>query len=122
MTDLTIILPLPPEALHPNGRTRNYSYRAALIRKARGDAKLVASIATADRKPLIRAWIDSTWYMPRRRDEDGLIGWLKPYIDGLADAGVVVNDSGVTLTTPVQVTGKTANGKREVVLTVRNDE
>jgi len=58
-----------------------------------------------------------TFHMPRRRDEDGLIAWLKPVFDGLQDAGVITNDSALTIGRVEQVTGKKAAG-RKMVLTI----
>lgn len=115
---ITVTLPLPPEILHPNGRTRSHGYRASMVRKARGEARLIGQQA-ANGAPLLKAAIRSTWYMPRRRDEDGLLAWLKPYIDGLCDAGLIKNDSGVTLLPPTQITGA-AGQERKVVLTIES--
>lgn len=98
---MLIDLPLPHKLLHPNGRTRKHLYRAALITKARGDAKLAGIAARYDanqRHPWKRATLAATFYVKHHNDmdEDGLIAWLKAYRDGLADAGIVENDRGIT--------------------------
>lgn len=114
---VNIELPLPPEVLHPNGRTRNYGYRAALVSKARGEAAFMARQAMKG-DPFKRAEIQATFYMPRRRDEDGLNSWLKNYADGLQSV-VIHNDSGLSWQRPIQHTGKASGGRRGVVLTIR---
>lgn len=111
-----VTLPLPPDVLHPNARTRNYRYRAAMVKKARDESRFLAGRAWNGRSPLPAATVKATFYMPRRRDGDGLNSWLKPYLDGLADAGIVANDSAFTLLPPSQVTGKDAG--RKVVLRI----
>ena len=117
---LEITLPLPPEVLHPNGRTRNHKYRAAMVKKTRGEAALLAKAAAPDPATLMIPWtkatIQATFYLPRKRDQDGLIAWLKSYADGLQDAGIILNDSGFTWLPPIQHTGKLAG--RRVVLRI----
>lgn len=120
MTDkIHITLPLPPEQLHPNGRTRNHGYRAALVRRARGEACMVAKGFTFQCE---LASVHATFYMPRRRDEDGLAAWLKSYLDGFQDAGIVTNDSAFSAIGVSQVTGKEADGERKVILTIERLE
>ena len=111
MIELT--LPLPPNVLHPNGRTRNVKWRASLVKKARSEAALVARMQ-APAVPFKRAKVHATFYHPRERDDDGLIAWLKSYLDGLQDAGIIENDRGFTLLPPVQIMGK----ERKVVLRI----
>lgn len=107
---MLIDLPLPHRLLHPNGRTRKPLYRAALIKRARQDAKLAGIAARYDahqRQPWDRATLAATFYVQHHQnmDEDGLMGWLKAYRDGLADAGIVTNDRGFTNAPPVLVKG-----------------
>lgn len=116
---LEISLPLPHERLHPNAsRGRSLGYRASLVRGQRGTAKLSALHALAGRPaPLWKAaTCRATFYLQRRRDEDGLIAWLKSTLDGLQDAGIVCNDSRLRAPTVEQITGRQANGERGVVL------
>src|SRR5262245_46359261 len=101
---MTITFPLPPQVLHPNGRTRNHRYRSAMVKKTRKEAAFVARMQRPPR-PYVKATVQATFYMPRRRDGDGLNAWIKPILDGLQDAGIVANDSGITLLPPEQVTG-----------------
>lgn len=119
MNTITIELPLPNNVIHPNGRTRNYGYRATLIRKARAEAGIVAKLAKVESCPWEVATVHPTFYMARSRDEDGLYSWLKPYLDGIADAGIVVNDSVFRQGAIEQVTGK--NVDRKVVLRIERN-
>ena len=80
---ITFTLPLPPEKLHPNARPV-WQEKSRLVKKARGEACFVAS-AVAPHVPWEAALLHVTFYLKRRRDEDGLISWLKAYIDGIQD-------------------------------------
>lgn len=107
---MLVDLPLPHKLLHPNGHTRSYMAKARLIKKARGDAKLAGLAARYidnQKWPFKRARLSATFYVKHHQDmdEDGLSAWLKPYRDGLADAGIVENDSGFTNAVPVLVKG-----------------
>lgn len=113
---ITLELPLPAQVLHPNGRTKNHRYRAVMVKKARSDAALVGRFSRNETCPWSAATIHATFYMPRKRDDDGLIGWLKSYRDGLADAQIVLNDSAFRMGDVEQVTGKDAG--RKVVLRI----
>ena len=117
MNGLTIELPLPAEHLHPNKRSRNHAFMARLVRDARETARWVTNGHTPrDFKPFGKCTLRATFYMPRRRDDDGLVSWLKPYRDGIADAGIVENDSQITMLPPEQITGKKAG--RKVVIRI----
>jgi Holliday junction resolvase RusA-like endonuclease len=93
--ELVVVLPLPAGKLHPNG-TRNRMERHRLTAERR-DA-VCALVRTAGRRePMERAETEAVFYYAtdRRRDSDGAASWLKATWDGIADAGVVVNDSGL---------------------------
>lgn len=113
---IVITLPLPPEEIHPNKRTRNHKYHGVLVKETRGDAHLIARGRRPQSCPWKTAELQATFYMPRKRDEDGLIAWLKSTIDGITDAGIIVNDSGFRIVPVRQVTGK--REKRRVVITL----
>lgn len=83
-----MIIPIPPKVLHPNARTRNFRYRAAMAKKARGDAMAVALAAGLRiAGPVV---MHATWYHRqrcfRRHDDDNLTAWLKASRDGIAEA------------------------------------
>jgi hypothetical protein len=97
---VVIELPLPHNILHPNGGSRHHHAKVArLVKDARGNANLCALSALGRRAA--PAWesarLDAAWYFDvkrlRKHDDDNLTAWLKPYRDGLADAGLVPNDS-----------------------------
>lgn len=117
METITLTLPLPPEVLHPNGRTKKHGYRAAMVRKTREESCWVARHRVLSTCPWDKASVQLVYYMPRRRDEDGLIAWAKSSQDGIADAGIIANDSGFTVLPPQQVTGKKAGRKLVVIIT-----
>ncbi len=94
--NLHIRLPLPPQELHPNHRCHPMA-RTRLTKKARTNARLLSQVAL-DRNPKPywpRVQIRVTWFftVDRRRDERNLDAWLKAYVDGIVDAGVMIDDS-----------------------------
>lgn len=103
---LVIDLPLPHKILHPNGRTRSYRWRGAVVRNARDCAGIYGKYHC--RETYRAATVHMEFHMPRKRDNDGLIAWVKPYLDGFQDAGIVKNDSAFTIGEVTQVTGKDA--------------
>jgi crossover junction endodeoxyribonuclease RusA len=104
---MTITLPLPPTCLQPNRVMRlHWAKRHRAVAKARGEAALLARMAN-DRQwtnPELRA----TFYLRDKRrvlDQDGAIGWLKSYQDGIADA-LGINDRRMRISAPVQLIDK----------------
>lgn len=95
---LTFQLPVPDRALSPNGRAhRAVKWKAAS--KARSVAKAEAERVLADAKMKEPYWKKAKYtavlFMAgrmMRQDPDNFIATLKPYIDGIADAGIVYND------------------------------
>lgn len=87
MKELT--LPWPSRDLHPNSRG-HWSKRAKAARKARADGKLLAMVRGWNGTGLpdgpLYVWIDGYPTDHRRRDADGLLSSLKPWLDGIADA------------------------------------
>jgi len=108
---LELDLPLPPEPLYPNSRTRNHNYFAKLVKSNRATVAMLAKVAKPHGAPFDALILQPVFYMPRRRDADNLLAWIKSTQDGLQDAGWVRNDSTITLLPPKQVTGKLAGRK-----------
>jgi hypothetical protein len=102
-------LPLPHRVLHPNGRTRKYGWRAKLVKEHRELACLLAR-SQAPKQPWGKAKYRVTFSLPRKQDEDNLGAWLKSYLDGIQDAGIVENDSGLTRDSLVILSGKKQTG------------
>jgi Holliday junction resolvase RusA-like endonuclease len=117
-SQVTVTISLPPKQMHPNARCH---WRAKLKPKAiqRQNAALAAGYAS--RVMFRSATIQATFHLGKRgkrHDSDNLIAWLKASIDGLQDAGVLADDSGVTWLPPAQVFGKSAGEDKMVVLTI----
>lgn len=114
---MKLTLPLPPKALHPNARV-HWKAKLKPKAKARGEAALVASTAPdKPPKPWAKARVRPTFYLPRRQDLDNLGAWCKAYYDGISDAGVVANDSGLIPLTAIQITGKGLDYRVELDIT-----
>lgn len=91
-----IELPVPHRVLWGNGRTRNHRYLAAMVKQHRVAARWQANGHGID-PPMQFARVDLLFRFVhrRQRDDQNLIHAVKAYIDGLEDAGVIANDSGV---------------------------
>ena len=96
-----IVLPLPSPHLHPNrqpgtrgGRMRKYR----LTKQYRDMACQQMTDARIESAPWPKASVTLKYYFKdkRRRDTDNLVGWFKAGADGLADAGIVEDDSAFT--------------------------
>lgn len=97
MNSITIILPLPDKCLSPNARV-HWAKKAKAAKSARFEAcfemkRVAGRIELTWRKATYRA----RFYFKdaRRRDADNAIASIKSALDGVADAGLVVNDSGL---------------------------
>jgi hypothetical protein len=100
---ITLQLPIPEKALWPNDRINAFVKRQA-IRRARHAAVYEAMRCLTDlgmtRGP---KWERAKYYVTlyktttRFPDEDNLIAALKPYLDGIQDAGIVRNDKGLRI-------------------------
>lgn len=102
---MTISLPLPPRDLLPNRRGSLWAYRRA-AKAYRRDAFFAAKAALHGHTPpqLAHAKVRARYYHRRisdRMDPDNSIACLKPAIDGLVDAGILVDDREITLL-PIQ--------------------
>lgn len=98
---LTITLPLPPRGLSPNARL-HWRPKAALTAKARSDARLAAIHAMNVNDMVPPLWENVTiqaffYFRDRRRhDRDNALSSLKGSFDGLCDAKLLLDDSGIT--------------------------
>lgn len=95
---IRLTLPLPPEGCSPNDRV-HWRTKAKAVREYRSRAAAEGRRIPASKRPRWeRAETEVVFYFAvrRRRDEDNAAARLKPAWDGIADAGIVVNDSGLT--------------------------
>ncbi|MBN2582551.1 MAG: RusA family crossover junction endodeoxyribonuclease [Planctomycetes bacterium] len=93
---LVFVLPLPPRELSPNARPHHMA-KARAVRKYRLWAWAEARSQNV-RPGWAEAKAQATFHFTsnRRRDRDNLLASLKPAFDGLVDAGVLADDSGLT--------------------------
>jgi crossover junction endodeoxyribonuclease RusA len=95
---MTFTLPLPPRELSPNARV-HWRRKATVTAAYRSHAKHVAwSVTPASQRPgWTEARAEIVVYAPdrRRRDRDNLMASLKAAWDGLVDAGILADDSGL---------------------------
>jgi Holliday junction resolvase RusA-like endonuclease len=120
MDRITIELPMPPKQLHPNARSH---WRAKLKPKAQQRQQAYLAALDALRGAVSPRWesakIHATYWLGSRgkkHDADNLIAWLKATVDGLQDAGILADDSGLTWLPPDQIYGKGTGTERTVVL------
>jgi len=87
----------PPITLNPGLRSTNPHAKAAAVRQAKGEAS--AAIIHADTPPVAGCNVTLHYRVPdrRRRDADNLAATLKVCQDALVLAGVLVEDSWVTV-------------------------
>jgi crossover junction endodeoxyribonuclease RusA len=101
---LTLTLALPPRALSPNSR-QHWTAKGRETKAYRSAAKQAAEEALDGRTTprWKEAKAEAVFYLrdARRRDRDNLAASLKAAWDGIADAGVVENDCGLTHLPPV---------------------
>ncbi len=95
---IRITLPLPDRVLSPNARA-HWATKSRAVKAAREVARCTTTISGGACLMLTTARIDIRAFhtIARRRDRDNLISSCKAYFDGLADAGLIANDSGFTL-------------------------
>lgn len=101
---IRIELPLPPKVLHPNSNKPITRGGMIGLNKAKKKARLDAGYAarkaaretTRWERATIKAYFSFARVTGRGHDQDNLIAWLKHYVDGIVDAGIIADDSGLT--------------------------
>lgn len=90
-----ISLPLPHPSLSPNSR-KHWATKARWVKTFRDLARIAAIEAMPCSPHWPSATVRCTFTFPdrRKRDADNLLASMKSAFDGLADAGIVANDSG----------------------------
>ena len=94
--EISILVPWPPKALWPNARP-HWAVKAGAVKEARWEARVLSQDAqkiagwqTANRiKVSVRAIKAGPGPLP---DQDNIWAALKPFFDGMIDAGVCVSD------------------------------
>lgn len=117
MNQITVTLPLPDKCLSPNARV-HWSTKARHVKAYRNSAHVQCIANRVNGLKWMRATYKARFYFPdaRRRDADNAIASLKSALDGVADAGLIVNDSGLWPERPEFHTDK-ANPRVEITFT-----
>ena len=110
----TIEFPAGQTLLNANDRL-HWAAKARIVRRPRSDAFNLAMFTEIPR--LKRARIDCTYEPPdrRRRDAANWSDTAKPLVDGLVDAGVLIDDSSEYLDGPSMHIGDVHPGGRIVL-------
>lgn len=118
---LTIDLPWPPRALHPNARV-HYLTKSSTARKYRSDCFFLTIDALKGTRPDFRAVDVHLEFSPpdsRHRDDDGMVAAFKNGRDGVADA-LRCNDR--NWKTSHEVGEQVENGRVRLTITKSNGE
>jgi crossover junction endodeoxyribonuclease RusA len=119
MQRLRLVLPLPPKVLSPNARC-HWGVKSRAVKAYRWAARIVAMSewdSTSD--PLPEADIVCVFHFKdkRRRDRDNLLASMKSAFDGIADAGIVADDS--SFRHEVQIGEPSADPHVEIIISER---
>lgn len=118
MQSITITLPLPDKCLSPNARC-HWAVKSKAVAKLRRFAELeTRNVAGRVVLGWKQAKYTARFYFPtsRRRDADNAIASIKSALDGVADAGLIANDSGLWPERPEFYTDKD-NPRVEITFT-----
>jgi crossover junction endodeoxyribonuclease RusA len=90
-----IDLPWPDRALHPNAR-KHWGAKARATKAARRDAAWATKAAGVRLTGYASLHVTASFTPPdaRRRDTDGMLSSIKPYLDGIADVVGVMTAAG----------------------------
>ena len=116
-SEVTVTLPLPSSKLHPNGRC-HWAVKAKLTKSHRQLARTEASFQTGGYEPMwqsVTVEYRAYFKVKRTRDQEGIISVNKAYMDGICDAKLIANDSGVTFL-PVTIAIDRTNPRLEIVV------
>jgi Holliday junction resolvase RusA-like endonuclease len=118
VNSITITIPIPHRSLSPNART-HWATKAKKVKAARRCARWYAQI---DSELGVTNWTNAistvVWYAKTAThpDPDNALAMLKPYFDGLADAGVLANDRNLAHN-PIRFDKDKANPRVELTIT-----
>lgn len=129
MNQVTITVPIPARILSPNvtiGSRGGRMAKAAAIKKSRANAATAFNTQNPGRRNNLlwkRAIVQINWFTKTitHPDPDNAISSLKSTFDGLADAGLLSNDRGLTQLPPVFQKDK-ANPRVELVFTQQDEQ
>lgn len=119
MTSLTITIPIPDKRLSPNARM-HWAVKSKLTRRSRENSKLLALEALKGQPAPMwdkcRANVTAYFRTKAHPDPDNLIARLKATFDGIADAGVIMDDANLWPERPV-IRKDATNPRIEITIT-----
>ena len=107
---IKLTVSVPPAEISGNARGHTL-HKARIVKKVRAEAKTIANITInsldAEHQKLLpykSAIVVPTFFhkVKRKRDRDNLTRALKSVIDGLVDAGMIVDDSECIIIPPIK--------------------
>lgn len=118
VTSFTVTVPIPTAKLSHNGRV-HWRVRAKLVKAARESAKLDALAALRGQHPpqwdKAKLEVRAFWKTLNMPDPTNLMDRLKSTIDGICDAGIVVDDANLWPERPV-ITKDAKNPRIELTI------
>jgi len=122
---IVIVLPLPPSVLNPNNSPRTarghkfkHFAKVAARKRAQTETWVMLGGKNGPMWPAalmrIRAFFPTMTFW----DDDNLISACKPYRDGIARAGMVIDDKFIRNGGPVAMAKDAANPRVEIELTM----
>jgi Holliday junction resolvase RusA-like endonuclease len=118
VNSITITIPIPHRSLSPNART-HWRAKAVKVKAARRAASVLC-VATVGHGHMLLTNAISTvvWYAKTAThpDPDNALAMLKPYFDGMADAGVLANDRNLAHN-PIRFEKDKANPRVQITIT-----
>lgn len=102
-SEIVFRVSLPPQRIHPNARLSMSKgamhARRDAVKRYRSLVCGVAMDVQGARRPLLwtqaRARLVFCYRRKARRDKDNLLAWFKAGFDGIRDAGLITDDSGL---------------------------
>jgi hypothetical protein len=114
---LVFTFPLPHKQLHKNGsKSKNYGWVSSLKRTAKNIAYF-ATLSVKPREQWQRVRIDLEFWTAKQSDDDGLVGFVVCYRDGIA-AGLGLDDKHFTQGEVRQNNDPKRDGERKVQITI----
>jgi hypothetical protein len=94
---VTLVLPLPPAILNPNGKHGHWAARAAALKRCRKLAREAVEREGIETGPWQRVEVKAVFCFRKARRRDGANhnAMLKGYFDGIVDAQLVQDDDSV---------------------------
>lgn len=122
---ITVELPWPHGLLSPNGRTRSWKYKAAIVKQHKELAIVTLHQACKNPPKWDKARFSVTAICGKGKkegDPDNLVASLKTYLDAIQFVGIVKNDRQLRIEGDVVFKRDKGLSESKVIITVREDE